>query len=94
MALDGFGRMLGSPERAREEFIEGAMHDWDRDPYARGAYSYLGVGGWNAREMLAEPVGQVLFFAGEATSLDGQGGTVNGALQTGMRAAEEVLETW
>ncbi len=40
---------------------------------------------------LGAPVDDALFFAGEATSLDGQGGTVNGALETGERAAREAL---
>ena len=65
------------------------MHDWGRDPFARGAYSYVAVGGGNARAALAMPVDGTLFFAGEATSNDGQGGTVNGALETGERAARE-----
>ncbi len=66
------------------------MHDWGADPFARGAYSYLGVGGERARTQLAATVDDTLFFAGEATSEDGQGGTVNGALVTGERAAREV----
>ena len=65
------------------------MHDWTLDPLARGAYSYVGVGGLNARLTLAEPLEDTLFFAGEATSNDGQGGTVNGAFETGERAARE-----
>jgi monoamine oxidase len=81
--------LFGEHELAREEFEEGVMHDWGRDPFARGAYSYVAVGGGNARAALAMPVDGTLFFAGEATSNDGQGGTVNGALETGERAARE-----
>jgi monoamine oxidase len=86
-ALEEFGTILGAPDLARSEFTSAAMHDWNRDPFARGAYSYVRVGGANARATLALPVDDTLFFAGEATSTDGQGGTVNGALQTGARAA-------
>jgi len=89
-ALAGFGALLGEPELAHREFEAGVTHDWGRDPFARGAYSYVRVGGGNARAELATPVDDTLFFAGEATSDDGQGGTVNGALQTGERAASEV----
>jgi len=88
-ALDGFGALFNEPELARKEFEGGLTHDWARDPFARGAYSYLAVGGAGAREALAAPVDDTLFFAGEATSTDGQGGTVNGALETGERAAAE-----
>jgi monoamine oxidase len=89
-ALEEFGTMLGEPERARREFEGGTMHDWRDDPFARGAYSYVAVGGGDARARLAAPLDGTLFFAGEATSTDGQGGTVNGALEAGERAAAEV----
>lgn len=88
-ALNGLGRLFGDPALVRKEFEGGAMHDWGRDPFARGAYSYVAVGGGDARRELAAPVDDTLFFAGEATSTDGQGGTVNGALQSGERAASE-----
>jgi monoamine oxidase len=88
-ALDGFGGLFGEPALARQEFEGGAMHDWSLDPFARGAYSYVVAGGGDARETLAAAVDDTLFFAGEATSNDGQGGTVNGALETGVRAARE-----
>jgi len=89
-ALDGFGALFGESALAREEFEDAVMHDWNLDPFARGAYSYITVGGRNARGALGAPVDDTLFFAGEATSTDGQGGTVNGALETGERAAREV----
>lgn len=88
-ALDGFGALFGENELARQEFEGGATHDWGADPFSRGAYSYIVVGGTDARATLATPVDSTLFFAGEATSTNGQGGTVNGALQTGMLAASE-----
>lgn len=90
-ARDGFGSMLGAVADAHEEFEAGFMHDWAADPYARGAYSYVAAGGDGARAALAQPLDETLFFAGEATSADGQGGTVNGALETGERAAAEVV---
>lgn len=91
LALDEFGMLLGNRSLARDEFEGAAMHDWSRDPFARGAYSYVLVGGANARASLAEPLDGTLFFAGEATACDGQSGTVNGALATGERAAREAV---
>jgi monoamine oxidase len=67
------------------------MHDWQSDPFSRGAYSYSKVGGSNAHATLARPIAQTLFFAGEATSAD-ETGTVAGAIATGRRAAREVLK--
>ena len=66
-------------------------HDWQRDPFARGAYSYVTVGGDDARQALAAPVDNTLFFAGEATDTGNEAGTVTGALASGIRAARELL---
>ena len=88
-ALNGFGAFFHQSELVRKEFEGGLTHDWSRDPFARGAYSYVAVGGGDSRAVLAVPVDDTLFFAGEATSTDGQGGTVNGAFETGERAAAE-----
>ena len=68
------------------------VHDWRRDPFARGAYSYVLVDGEGAREKLAESVADTLYFAGEATDTAGEAGTVAGALQSGVRAARQLLE--
>lgn len=67
-------------------------HDWQSDPYSRGAYSYVPVGGLDASEILAEPVDDTLFFAGEALAAGVDRGTVHGALDSGRRAARRILE--
>lgn len=68
------------------------FHDWSTDPFARGAYSYPGVGNLKAPQTLAEPLDGTLFFAGEATDFEGANGTVHGAIESGYRAARELLE--
>jgi monoamine oxidase len=88
-ARDEFGALFGQRERARSEFEGGVTHDWSADPFACGAYSYVVTGGADARAALGTAVAGTLFFAGEATSTDGQGGTVSGAFETGQRAASE-----
>jgi monoamine oxidase len=80
-----FGRELDIAAELRAWYY----HDWQQDPFARGAYSYLTVGADDARAALAHPLDDTLFFAGEAT--EEEGGTVAGALQSGARAAHEVL---
>jgi monoamine oxidase len=83
-----FGARPGSLE------LEAAyVHNWMTDPCFRGAYSYVTVGGSDARQTLAAPVQDTLFFAGEATDTSGEGGTVAGALHSGTRAAHEVHES-
>jgi monoamine oxidase len=66
------------------------MHDWNADTFSRGAYAYLPVNGLDMQQELARPVQDTIFFAGEATSV-GHIGTVHGAIESGQRAAKEVL---
>jgi monoamine oxidase len=68
------------------------VHHWTQDPWARGAYSYIGVGGMDAPRRLAEPVEHTVFFAGEALAEPGQQGTVHGAIASGRRAAESLMQ--
>ncbi|WOF23352.1 FAD-dependent oxidoreductase [Microbacterium betulae] len=65
---------------------------WAADPYAHGAVSFVPPGATpQQREALAEPLLGRVFFAGEATDA-GRPGTVRGALDTGERAAQEVVD--
>jgi monoamine oxidase len=90
VALRSLARALGSSRRRVAALVEGFwVHDWDGDPFARGAYSYARVGGANAAAALARPVDRTLFFAGEATSPD-ELGTVEGAIASGLRAARQI----
>lgn len=84
-ALDTAALLFPSVD-VRAELLETYMHDWDTDPFALGAYSYLRVNGADARERLAEPIDDTLFFAGEAASSD-DSGTVAGALDSGYSSA-------
>lgn len=64
---------------------------WASDPFAGGSYSFNAYGGTPAlRDVLAEPVRQTLFWAGEATNRV-YPGTVHGAYLSGVRAAEQLL---
>ena len=84
--LQSLKRLFGTPESPDQVL----MHDWARDPFACGAYSYVLVDGEGARKALGLPLKDSLFFAGEATSLD-DAGTVAGALASGRRAARELM---
>jgi monoamine oxidase len=83
---------LGVPRRRLESgVVDFWTHDWQADPWSRGAYSYPRVGGAKAARALARPVEKTLFFAGEATAKAAENGTVEGALASGMRAARQVM---
>jgi len=91
-ALDALADVLGVPRsRIAEALVGSHTHNWHADPFARGAYSYVTVNGMDAVRVLAAPVEDTLFFAGEATNSDGHTGTVHGAIATGLRAAREIL---
>ena len=64
--------------------------NWSADPLALGAMSAPGIGHSDARKILLEPIGGRIWLAGEALH-ETQWGTVNGAWESGTRAAEAVL---
>jgi monoamine oxidase len=86
-ALISLRTIFGKP---RWKLSQAYVHDWAMDPHSLGAYSYARVNGDGAREALAAPLDQTIFFAGEATDAD-EAGTVAGALRSGLRAARQVL---
>jgi monoamine oxidase len=90
-ALESVRVLFGGRVDPAAELETGYVHDWQSDPYARGAYSYVRVGGCRARQALAAALLDTLFFAGEAADYEGETGTVAGALQSGARAARELL---
>lgn len=66
--------------------------DWQGDPFARGSYAYMTVGSTtDDHDDLATPVGGVLHLAGEATWTDDPA-TVTAALESGRRAAANILQ--
>ncbi len=67
-----------------------AMSKWHRDPLFRGSYSYAKPGAAGCRAILAAPVDERLFFAGEACSPLAFS-TAHGAYESGVTAAEAVL---
>jgi monoamine oxidase len=91
-ALDSVANALGVPRPVLDRQLRGGhTHDWQADPFSRGAYSNVLAGGLDAHKTLAEPVEQTVFFAGEATCGGGYNATMEGALESGWRAAKEVL---
>jgi monoamine oxidase len=80
--------LLGSAFAARISPLH--CHGWERDPFARGSYSYARPGMAESRAKLAAPVEDRLFFAGEACELR-EFSTAHGAWRSGVAAAEQVI---
>jgi monoamine oxidase len=77
----------------REQLVNCHSYNWTNDPHVLGAYSYIPANGLDLPKVLGAPVEGALFFAGEATVTDAQMGTVFGALESGIRAAREVVSS-
>jgi monoamine oxidase len=91
-ALDALAGAITMDRKLLQRQLRGGYsHDWQADPFSRGAYSYAAVGGSSAGEELGAPVDATIFFAGEGTESDGQNATVHGAIASARRVAKEVL---
>ena len=92
LAVASLAHALGvNVDVVRAQLVRCYTHDWNSDPYARGAYSYVTTGGVDAYKILAAPLQNTLFFAGEATVGQGHNATMEGAFQSGVRAAHDIL---
>jgi len=90
LGLTDLGQLLGlGLEHLKRDLVAAKRVSWAGDPYARGGYAHLSIGHADARPILAQPEGGVLFFAGEATAYDTNPQTVHGAIESGLRAARE-----
>jgi monoamine oxidase len=87
-AIDEVVALLGNDYRRKLKPL--AESRWAHDPFARGSYSHALPGRAGDRAILAAPVDNRLFFAGEATAPNFFS-TAHGALESGERAAGEVL---
>ncbi len=87
-AADELARLLGNDVRKRMAPL--ASTAWLQDPWARGSYSFALPGHADDRAVLAAPVDDRLFFAGEACSPNFFS-TAHGAWMSGITAAEAAL---
>jgi monoamine oxidase len=71
--------------------VDARILDWTKEPTVLGSYSYPSPGSSGLRGDLAAVEGR-LHFAGEATHTGGHFATVHGALETGERAVEEIID--
>jgi monoamine oxidase len=87
-AAGELARLLGNDTRKRMAPL--ASTAWLQDPWARGSYSFALPGHADDRAVLAAPVDDRLFFAGEACSPNFFS-TAHGAWLSGITAAEAAL---
>jgi monoamine oxidase len=87
-AVEWLTKLFGNDVKAAVK--RSATTRWDTSPFILGAMSGAVPGNQGARRILIEPMGN-LFFAGEATH-ETLWGTVDGAWETGERAADAALK--
>ena len=87
-AKEELANVLGSSFPARLTTL--AASSWSTDQHAMGGYSYAKPGFADQRAVLAAPVDNRVFFAGEACSRH-RYSTAHGAYETGFDAAEQAL---
>ncbi len=86
-AKEGLAEIFGSDAPGR--VTNGGMTGWATDPWSLGAYAAARPGRYAAREALAQPVSDRIFFAGEALA-GGLIQTCGGAFRSGQQAARAV----
>ena len=88
-AIGELEEMFGRP--LAHLLTDSRVAGWGSDAFVKTGYSYIPVRcPMSLREELARPVGDRVFFAGEATA-GVHYGSVHGAIESGQRAAREVL---
>ncbi|CAA7391296.1 unnamed protein product [Spirodela intermedia] len=89
-ALTVLRRIFG--DKSVPDPVAAVVTNWGVDPFSRGAYSYVAVGASGEDyDILARPVANCLFFAGEATCKE-HPDTVGGAMLSGLREAVRIID--
>ncbi|KAA8482584.1 monoamine oxidase [Arcticibacter tournemirensis] len=95
MALHSLSRIFDM-ERAelKKSLLAFKISNWAANPFANGAYTYPTVSVPQPSEVLAAPVADTIYFAGEAAYQGIYGGTVEAALAStlGLLSGSEELE--
>ena len=88
-AVDRIAEAFGND--IRRHVTRSIVTAWTTEPWTRGSYSCALPGQAGQRNVLARPLDERLFFAGEATIIGGQA-CCHGALRSGVRAAREIAK--
>ncbi len=70
---------------------ETVVQNWSAEPYIQGSYSHYGSNFDSTMQILLEPLGNKVYFAGEALNEGGDTSTVHGAAESAYRVLERLL---
>ena len=71
---------------------EAVVQNWSAEPYIQGSYSHYGSNFDSTMQILLEPLGNKVYFAGEALNEGGDTSTVHGAAESAYRVLERLLK--
>ncbi len=86
--VDYIDTLLGTD--TRKNFVNGTFTLWGQNRWTLGSYAAAAPGGLSFREVLRQPVGNRIFFAGDACHTEGSSSAAR-AYETGIEAAASVL---
>ncbi len=89
-ALAELRKMLGS--KVDDQFVKGHATAWSRNQLTLGSYASAEPGAQHLRKTLRTPVGERIWFAGEACSRS-EWATVAGAHKSGIEVAQTLMQT-
>jgi monoamine oxidase len=88
-ALEHLEEMFGGEPGTH--LVEARWIDWGADPWSKMGYSFVPPGATGLRTALAEPIDDLVFFAGEAANAS-RPATVHGAIESGQQAAARISD--
>lgn len=92
-SLQSIAGIFGKPvDEIKEMLTASHIVNWEKDVYAKGAYSYSMIHSEEAKKTLRKPVAGTIYFAGEGLYSGVSGGTVEAALVQGLEVAKKVLK--
>ncbi|VAW11178.1 hypothetical protein MNBD_ALPHA09-928 [hydrothermal vent metagenome] len=89
LAMGALAAMFGS--KIRRGLTDSFATVWSQDPFSRGAWAAAKPGYAAARKLLSKPVGERLYFAGEADHAEFWG-TAGGAAIAGSIVAKRIVD--
>ena len=89
-----FNKVMGELDaifdgKASQYYVKHIIQNWSQEPFIQGSYSHYDD--YDALDILAQPIDNKVFFAGEAYSSESQA-TVHGAAETAYQMIERMLK--
>ncbi len=85
--LNELKKIFGS--KIDKDLINSHVKNWSTDPLFLGSWASAEPGAFDYREILRQPIGDRIYFAGEAIARDW--GTVHGAQDSGIITAKNII---